>query len=54
MSEHGTRSRYVNQKCRCEACLLANRAYNREYGRKRTRLARIGREAVKAVKREGL
>ena len=31
---HGTRSRYVRQKCRCEDCRAANREYARARARK--------------------
>lgn len=30
---HGTRSRYVNHKCRCQACTAANRDYQRGHYR---------------------
>jgi hypothetical protein len=28
--EHGTRSKYVTDRCRCDACKAANTAYNNE------------------------
>ena len=31
--EHGTRAKYVVEKCRCEACKEANRAYSRQRDR---------------------
>ena len=31
--EHGTRSQYVNGKCRCGPCREANRVYNSRYWR---------------------
>lgn len=35
--EHGTRSRYIHDGCRCDACRTANRAYLREWEAKRQR-----------------
>lgn len=33
-AEHGTRARYVRDKCRCEPCRAANRDYSRARARK--------------------
>lgn len=33
-AEHGTRARYVRDKCRCEPCRAANRDYSRTRARK--------------------
>ena len=33
-SKHGTYARYVNQKCRCSRCRVANANYQRERRRK--------------------
>lgn len=41
---HGTRAKYVAEKCRCEPCTEANRIYNRERERRQTRI-RYGIEA---------
>lgn len=35
MSEHGTRSRYIHQNCRCDACKASHAAF--EAGRRRAR-----------------
>ena len=29
--EHGTRSKYVAERCRCDACREANRVYMKQY-----------------------
>lgn len=34
-AKHGTYSMYSNQKCRCEPCVEAGRAYHREWSRRR-------------------
>lgn len=31
MSEHGTRTKYVHDKCRCAKCRTANADYQRDY-----------------------
>lgn len=28
---HGTRTKYVHEKCRCEPCTIANRTYQQQY-----------------------
>lgn len=38
MAEHGTRTRYVRSKCRCEPCTVANRVYARENERHHARV----------------
>lgn len=38
MSEHGTRTKYVSDQCRCEPCTAANRAYQRERNRRAARV----------------
>lgn len=37
---HGTRSRYVRDKCRCDECRAANTAYARERNRQRATVHR--------------
>ena len=32
MTEHGTRSKYINDRCRCDACSEANKDYYRNRG----------------------
>ena len=44
MREHGTRAKYVAEKCRCEPCTEANRRYARERDRHNRRV-RYGIEA---------
>lgn len=44
MREHGTRAKYVAERCRCEPCTEANRVYNRERERRQARV-RYGIEA---------
>lgn len=39
MREHGTRAKYVIEKCRCEPCTTANRLYARERDRHLRRVA---------------
>ena len=39
MRQHGTRARYVIDKCRCEPCTTANRLYGRERDRQARRVA---------------
>jgi len=39
MREHGTRARYVADKCRCDACRSANRAYQASRAKKATEAA---------------
>ena len=39
MREHGTRAKYVVDKCRCEPCTVANRLYQRERDRHARRVA---------------
>ena len=39
MREHGTRAKYVVEKCRCEPCTVANRLYQRERDRRARRVA---------------
>lgn len=39
MREHGTRAKYVADRCRCQACTAANSAYQRERARYLTRVA---------------
>ena len=39
MREHGTRAKYVFEKCRCEPCTDANRTYQRERDRHQRRVA---------------
>lgn len=34
-AEHGTRARYVHEKCRCQQCVGANTAYQRKWREKR-------------------
>lgn len=38
MRQHGTRTMYVNSKCRCEPCMTANRLYAREVERRQARI----------------
>lgn len=38
----GTYSRYVNRRCRGEACVAANRAYHRLYAAKGTGITNTG------------
>lgn len=38
MRQHGTRAKYVHDKCRCEECTVANRTYARELDRKERRV----------------
>jgi hypothetical protein len=47
--EHGTYTRYVKGKCRCEPCSLANREYQRDWHRKRYGLTPEQKEAKKAA-----
>jgi hypothetical protein len=42
MSKHGTRSKYVNEKCRCKACTKANRDWQRPYWRAKVAKERGG------------
>jgi len=44
MRDHGTRAKYVVEKCRCEPCTNANRTYQRQRDR-HTRRVRYGIEA---------
>jgi hypothetical protein len=37
--EHGTRAKYVVEKCRCQPCTIANRLYARERDRTERRIA---------------
>lgn len=39
MRPHGTRAKYVVEKCRCEPCTTANRTYAREQQRRQRRVA---------------
>ena len=39
MRQHGTRAKYVIDKCRCEPCTVANRVYQRERDRHTRRVA---------------
>lgn len=41
--KHGTRSAYVNGRCRCELCTEANREYMRDWMRARHVKTRRGR-----------
>ena len=43
--QHGTRAKYVVEKCRCEPCKDANRTYNRDRQRNERR-ARLGIEEL--------
>lgn len=59
MREHGTRAKYVVEKCRCEPCTVANRTYqrNRERNVQRARLGieeRVGTYIDAADTREYL
>lgn len=51
MTEHGTLSHYVNAKCRCESCRLANAIYSREVRKRERELIRLGR-AVRDLTRK--
>lgn len=42
-SEHGTISRYNNERCRCADCRYAHATYHRAYMAELRRLARIGK-----------
>ena len=46
--EHGTRAKYVVEKCRCQPCTIANRLYARERDRKERRVA-YGIEAPSVI-----
>ena len=37
---HGKRGTYINDKCRCESCLAANRQYLRDWRLMRAKYAR--------------
>lgn len=37
MAAHGTRSRYTNQRCRCEDCTAANNRYHLAQSRSKQR-----------------
>jgi transcriptional regulator with XRE-family HTH domain len=37
VTAHGTRARYVHDRCRCDACTHANREYRREWARSKAR-----------------
>jgi len=63
MREHGTRSSYVNDKCRCEPCTEANRTYARSVYRTQHRpdttwkpfiSARETRDHLLALRRNGV
>lgn len=51
MREHGTRSTYVNEACRCQPCRQAHATYTREWRHEQARLAKLGRAVEQAVKR---
>lgn len=40
--EHGTHSRYVIYRCRCEACRAGHARHNREWRRKRRGVEQLG------------
>lgn len=48
MREHGTRAKYVAEKCRCDPCTIANRTYAREFQRKKARVGYGIEEATPA------
>lgn len=56
MTEHGTRSTYVNLKCRCLACTDANQEYHRGlyYGEKLSRDIRKTRRHIHKLAAAGL
>jgi hypothetical protein len=54
---HGTRSMYSNQGCRCELCTRANADYQREYCKRPERKAynqQLSREHYRAKRRQGM